>query len=63
MLFFQANGFVPAVKRFKPDREWKRYPFELNDFNGCDGSGIMGVFFGGGEPGTFEFQIDEVRFE
>ncbi len=63
MLFFQANGFVPAVKRFKPDTEWKRYRFELNDFNGCDGSGLMGVFFGGGESGTFEFQIDEVRFE
>ena len=57
MLFFQANGFEPG-------KEWKRYRFDLLDFDGCDGSGLMGVFFGGSiEPGPFSFQIDDVRFE
>ena len=64
MLFFQSNGFTPAMKSFVPEKEWKRYRFELGDFNGCDGSGIMGVFFGGSvAPGPFSFQIDDFRFE
>ena len=38
--------------------------FELKEFDGCDGSGLMGVFFGGGPAtGPFELLIDEVRFE
>ncbi len=64
LLFFQSNGFTPAMKRFEPGKEWKHYRFDLNDFDGCDGSGLMGVFFGGSiEPGPFAFQIDEIRFE
>lgn len=64
MLFFLSNGFTPAMKQFEPGREWKHYRFDLDAFNGCDGSGLMGVFFGGSiEPGPFAFQIDEVRFE
>jgi hypothetical protein len=64
MLFFQANGFTPAMKRFEPGKEWKRYRFDLHDFDGCDGSGLMGIFFGGSiEPGPFSFQIDDVRFD
>jgi hypothetical protein len=64
MLFFQANGYTPAVKRFEAGKEWKRHRFELSEFSGCDGSGLMGVFFGGTPvPGPFSFQIDEVRFE
>jgi imidazolonepropionase-like amidohydrolase len=64
MLFFQANGFIPAQKPFQTGKDWKQFRFPLADFNGCDGSGLLGVFFGGSiEPGPFSFQIDEVRFE
>jgi hypothetical protein len=64
LLFFQANGFIPARKQFETRKEWKQFRFPLSDFNGCDGSGLMGIFLGGGiEPGKFSFQIDEVRFE
>jgi len=64
MLFFQAKGFTPAMKHFEPGKEWKHYQFDLNDFDGCDGSGLIGIFFGGSiDPGPFAFQIDEVRFD
>jgi imidazolonepropionase-like amidohydrolase len=64
MLFFQANGFMPARQGFAPGSGWKQYRFELSKFEGCDGSGLMGIFFGGSaEPGPFSFQIDEVRLE
>jgi imidazolonepropionase-like amidohydrolase len=64
MLFFQANGFAPSAKTFEAGAEWKKHRFELKDFDGCDGSGLMGVFFGGGaNVGPFELQIDDVRIE
>jgi imidazolonepropionase-like amidohydrolase len=64
MLFFQANGYIPARKQFATGSEWKLYRFALTDFEGCDGSGLMGVFLGGSvEAGEFSFQIDELRFE
>ena len=34
------------------------------DFNGTDGHDLMGVYVGaGGTTGTFELQIDDVRFD
>src|SRR5262249_40119880 len=64
MLFAQSNGFAPSIKTFVAGEGWKQHRFELKDFAGCDSSGLLGVFFGGGaEPGPFEFQIDDVRFE
>ncbi len=64
MLFFQANGFEPSMKPFVPGKNWKEYRFDLDEFSGCDGSGLLGLFFGGSaEAGPFTFQIDEVRFE
>jgi hypothetical protein len=64
MLFFQANGYAPARKQFETGGEWRQHRFALTDFDGCDGSGLMGVFIGGSaESGAFSFQIDEVRFE
>jgi len=64
MVFFQSRGFIPSSKSFVAGNEWKKYRFMLEDFDGCDGSDILGVFFGGGgAQGEFEFQIDEVRFE
>jgi hypothetical protein len=64
MLFFQANGYVPARQSFSPGHDWKQYRFDLSAFDGCDGSGLMGIFFGGSaEPGPFSFQLDEVSLE
>jgi imidazolonepropionase-like amidohydrolase len=63
MLFAQSKGYRPAEKRFTASDEWKRFRFELKDFEGLDGTDLMGVFFGSGETGPFRLQIDEVRFE
>jgi hypothetical protein len=64
MIFFQSRGFSPSLQTFEPGKEWARHRFELKDFDGCDGKGLLGVFFGGGpEVGKFEFQIDDIRFE
>jgi imidazolonepropionase-like amidohydrolase len=63
MIFFQANGYRPATRSFEIGKEWKQHKFDLTEFDGCDGSGIMGVFIGGTEPGPFSLQVDEVQFE
>jgi imidazolonepropionase-like amidohydrolase len=64
MLFAQSFGFRPIEKRFSAGKEWKQHRFAIKDFNGCDGRDIMAVFFGGSpEPGAFEFQLDDVRFD
>lgn len=64
MLFFQKRGFQPSVKTFVAGDEWKQHRFKINEFDGCDGSGITGVFFGSGaKAGDFRLQVDQVRFE
>jgi imidazolonepropionase-like amidohydrolase len=64
MVFSQARGFIPATKTFLAGADWKRFRYEWRDFDSLDGSGTMGIFFGGGDaPGPFELQIDEVRLE
>ena len=64
MLFFQANGYTPARKHSRPRTSGSTSASPLTDFDGCDGSGLMGVFIGGSvEAGPFSFQIDDVRFE
>ena len=64
MVFSQAGGFIPATKTFVTGREWQRLQWDWKQFDGLDGSGTLGVFFGGGsEPGPFELLIDEVRLE
>ncbi len=64
MLFFQAKGFAPSIRSFVAGASWQEHRFALKDFDGCDGNGLMGVFFGGGaDAGPFAFQIDDVRFE
>ena len=63
MLFSQSRGYIPAMKTFVASEEWEQFTFKFNDFNGLDGSDIMGLFFGGpSKPGAFELQIDEVWF-
>ena len=64
MVFSQARGFIPAMKTFVTPRDWKRFHFDWKEFDGLDGAGTLGIFFGGGvETGPFELQLDEVRLE
>jgi hypothetical protein len=64
MLFFQARGVAPSLQSFIATQDWTQYRFALKEFDGCDGTGVTGLFFGGGASvGAFEFQIDDVRFE
>ena len=61
MLFFQRNGFRPAAKTFHAGEGWKKHTFKISDFAGCDGTDVLGVFFGSDKTGEFEFQIDSIR--
>jgi len=62
MVFSQARGFAPAIKTFVTPRDWNRFQFDWQEFDGLDGSGTLGIFLGGGvESGPFELQIDDVR--
>jgi hypothetical protein len=64
MIFSSASGGAPARRSFQAGATWEEHRFQLADFDGADGSGLMGVFFGGGdEPRPFELLIDDVRFE
>ena len=64
MVFSQARGFVPVLKTFVTPRDWKKFHYDWNEFDGLDGAGTLGIFFGGGvETGAFEFQLDDVRLE
>jgi imidazolonepropionase-like amidohydrolase len=64
MLFSSAAGRAPARRSFKAGGEWEEYRFKFAEFDGADGSGLMGVFFGAGDQaGPFELLIDDVRFE
>jgi len=64
MVFSQARGFVPAMKTFHAGREWASFQFDWTAFDGLDGSGTFGIFFGGGaEAGPFELQLDDVKLE
>lgn len=62
MFFATSQGYMPAIRSFVAGAEWKQFTFPISAFNGMDGSDVTGIFFGGGpEPGSFSFQIDDVR--
>ena len=63
MLFFQKRGFLPSAKQFSATKEWKKYDFKIKDFDGCDGTDVLGIWFGKSTPGKFSFQIDEVQLD
>lgn len=64
MLFFQKRGFTPSFKTFRAGNDWKLHQFAFEDFDGCDGSDVLGIFFGSGpETGDFRLQIDQVGLE
>jgi hypothetical protein len=62
MLFSNSRGYQPLTKNFTAGAEWKCFRFRISEFEGIDGSDIMGiVFVGGPAPGKFALQIDDVR--
>ena len=62
MLFASSLGPMPSMQTFVAGPEWQRHTFPLADFPGVDPGGVTGIFFGAGpDPGTFKFQIDNVR--
>ena len=63
MMFFQKRGFQPSMKEFVAGSEWKQYDFKIADFDGCDGTDVLGFWFGTGTPGEFKFQIDQVQLK
>jgi imidazolonepropionase-like amidohydrolase/ABC-type multidrug transport system permease subunit len=64
MLFAASAGPIPAWQTFTAGSEWKRYSFRLTSFQGMNGHDLEGVLFSGGpDPGKFDFQIDDVRFQ
>ena len=63
MMFFQKRGFLPSTKQFSATKEWKKYDFKIKDFDDCDGTDVLGIWFGKSTPGKFSFQIDEVQLQ
>ena len=52
------------MQPFLAGAEWKEYVFPFASFGGIDGHDIMSLIFAGGpQPGSFAFQIDDVRFK
>ena len=61
LVFFEANGAMPAEKRVELSEQWQQFVLSISDF-GSDGSDLMGVHFSAAEIGPFEFGLDEVEF-
>ena len=62
MVFAQSRGMMPLVRTFVAGPEWKEHVFPFSAFEGIDGRDVMAILWGGGpEPGTFSFQIDDVK--
>jgi hypothetical protein len=63
MVFAARLGNIPAVRPFAAGAEWQEHVIPLASFSNIDGSDIRGVLFSAGSrPGSFRFQIDEIRF-
>ncbi len=63
MLFTQKRGFQPSIQSIKAGKVWKRFEFKFADFDGSDGSDILGFWLGKSEAGEFKFWIDQVQLE
>ena len=63
MLFTQKRGFQPSIQFLKADNKWKRFEFKLADFDGSDGTDVLGLWFGKSQAGEFKFWIDQVQLE
>ncbi len=57
------QGQMPAMQIFVAGPEWKQFSFPVSSFE-TDGHDVMNMgFVRGGEPGKFEFEIDEVEIK
>jgi imidazolonepropionase-like amidohydrolase len=64
MLFAQSKGYTPLSQDFTPTATWQEFVFPFSAFDGIDGHDVMAIIFAGGpQPGTFAFQIDDVRIK
>jgi hypothetical protein len=64
MLYTASQGYMPAIRKFVAGPEWKRYTFQLSQFDGTDGSDVTALLFSAGTAsGKFEFQVDDVQLE
>ena len=63
MIFTRKRGFQPSFKLFNATEQWKKHSYDFADFDGSDGSDVMGIWFGTNQPGEFEFQLDSVKIE
>lgn len=61
MLFTRKRGFTPSIRTFKAKTEWARFRFPLEDFDGSDGSDVLGIFIGSTQAGKFELSVDELK--
>jgi imidazolonepropionase-like amidohydrolase len=63
IVFSESKGFAPSAQTFVAGAEWKEIVFPLSAFGGTDGHDLTALIFSGGPtPGSFAFQIDNVRF-
>lgn len=61
MVYAKNLGYIPSIKTFVAEPEWKQLTFRLSEFKGADASGLIGILFAGGpSPGEYSFQIDDV---
>ena len=63
MLFTQKRGFQPSIQFLKAGKEWKRVEYKIADFDGSDGTDVLGLWIGKSEAGNFQFWIDHVQLE
>ena len=61
MMFTQKRGFQPSIQFLKAGKEWKQFEFKVSDFDGSDGSDVLGLWIGKSAKGDFKFWIDEVE--
>jgi imidazolonepropionase-like amidohydrolase len=64
MLLAKSYWPLPVSRFFATDHEWRRYTFNISDFDGMDGHDLSGIIFAAGpNHGKFRFQIDDLEFE
>ncbi|MEL6896919.1 MAG: amidohydrolase family protein, partial [Planctomycetota bacterium] len=61
MLFFSKLGMQPSMQTFITSVDWQQHEYAISDFDGCDGSDVIGIWFGSDAPGDFEFHVDNVE--
>ena len=58
-----SSGDMPAMTPFTAGGEWKQYTFPLSTFE-TDGSDLSGLgFVHVGEPGKFQFELDQLEIK